>query len=59
MAKKNKVEEPRVEEPKVEEPKVETKKVFDEFFAGKKVLDKYKKDGGEFIVLEGGETIKV
>ena len=46
----------KVEEPKVEEPKVEVK---EEFFAGKKVVDKYKNDDGEFIVLEGGETIKL
>ena len=53
---KRKIEEPKVEEPKAEEPKAEIK---DELFAGKKVLDRYKKDGGKFVMLEGGEEIKL
>ena len=62
--KKNKVEEPKVEElveePKVKEPKVENKKkIKEEFFAGKLVLDKYKNQDGEFVVLEGNEVIKL
>ena len=66
MAKKSKVEEPKVEEPKVEEPKVEepkvekkTKKLEPEFFAGKLVLDKYENADGKFVVLEGGDTVKL
>ena len=60
MAKK-KVDLPKVEEPKVEEPKVENKKkkVVEEFFAGKLVLDKYENADGKFVVLEGGETVKL
>lgn len=35
------------------------KKIQEEFYAGKLVLEKYKKDGGKFVVLEGGDTIKL
>jgi hypothetical protein len=56
MAKK-KVE-VKADEPKVVEPKV-VAKVTDKFFADKRVLSEYEKDGGKFVVLEGGETIKL
>jgi hypothetical protein len=68
MAKKNlepKVETPKVETPKVETPKVETpkveekQKVEEKLFAGKRVLREYEQDGGKFVVLESGETIKL
>lgn len=69
MTKKSKVEksvvseESKVEEPVVsEESKVEKnkkKEVAEEFFAGKLVLKKYENADGKFVVLEGGETIKL
>ena len=35
------------------------KKIVEEFFAGKLVLKKYENADGKFVVLEGGETIKL
>jgi hypothetical protein len=45
-------------EVKADEPKV-VAKVTDKFFADKRVLSEYENDGGKFVVLEGGETIKL
>jgi len=44
---------------KAEAKEVAKQKLKEEFFAGKLVLDKYENADGKFVVLEGGETVKL
>jgi hypothetical protein len=60
MAKVNtevKAPKPAVVKPEAEVPK--KTKIKEEFFAGKKIVKKFKREGGEFVVLDSGEEIKL